>query len=646
MSGQVFALLIGVDKYKAGNIWNLNVAVDDARSIERWLTNDLQVPRDHICTLIDSQATKRNIEERFLSHFVNNPAIEPGDALIFYYAGHGSSIRAPPGWFDRGHGDVSVLCTYDYDTKLSNGKTNAGISDRSMHAMLRDLAQVKGDNITLILDTCFCLPPTDTNDPKERRYTRYTPTRKATREDLLAGLWPSVSPQKSEPLANRGFTGLSFNTHVALAASAAGWPATERKDGGNFTRALLALKDTRSLHKLTYADLPSELASFMGDHQHAACAGANVDRILFDGIPFGSDDRFVPASARDGGHVQVAAGEMHGVAVGTEFALHAHNRRGSLNGSIGSYVATQVYPTWCLARPKTPAKHAGHHHIPREGWARITRWNNSTSLRVHVRGSLSSFFRRASLNKKVHGAEGVGIVREDTADDADLSVRLRQKAVIAEHRDPLIPANGQKKTRVSMPIGETGTDTKAIESTARLHTHLYRKHPAKLFATKVSICLCRVDLYAWTRAGGDLLVEGGARFAHSNSGNKHTANGPAAGDDHGAREKAPSASGGHIYVVALSSYPDTDLWSYLACTDAGWYSISLVHHAGPSSCPLPPHKKHSRLLIGPCSIEFAVFSFRGRDGTDYDSGFLKLFVSATHILMIILERGSLTAVAA
>ncbi|PIL35876.1 hypothetical protein GSI_01536 [Ganoderma sinense ZZ0214-1] len=501
MAGQVFAILIGVDKYQAGNIWNLNAAVDDARSFERWLTNDLQVPRDHICTLLDSQATKRNIEQRFLSHFVNNPAIEPGDALIFYYAGHGSSIRAPPGWFDRGHGDVSVLCTYDYDTKLANGKTNAGISDRSMHAMLRDLAQVKGDNITLILDTCFCLPSTNGTDPKERRYTRYTPTRKATREDLLAGLWHSAS-QKTEPAPNRGFTGASHTSHVVLAASSAWWPATERKDGGNFTRALLALKDARSLHKLTYADLPHELAHFMSDHQHAACAGANADRILFDGVPFASDGRFVAASARDGGHtVHVAAGEMHGVAVGTEFALHAHNRRGSLNGSIGSVVATQVFPTWCLARPKAPVKHAPH-HVPRDGWARVTRWSNNRGpapFRVNVKGSLSSFLRHARIGKKALQTQDIGIVQDSSADDADLSVRLRRKALAAEHRDSVLATDDvkAKEARVSISSEETCTGVEEIESVARFHMRLYRKRPAQSLAgsdNKVSTELCRFDL--------------------------------------------------------------------------------------------------------------------------------------------------------
>ncbi|TFK89096.1 hypothetical protein K466DRAFT_519659 [Polyporus arcularius HHB13444] len=484
MAGQVFALIVGIDKYQAGNIWNLDAAVDDARSIERWLTSDLQVPRDHICTLLDAQATKRNIEERFVSHLLNNSAIEPGDAIIVYFAGHGSSIRAPPGWFDRGRGDVSVLCTYDYDTKLPKGQTNAGISDRSLHAMLQDLARAKGDNITLILDTCFSLPTTSNDDPKERRFTRFTPTRKATSEDLLAGLWSTATPHKAEPVASRGFTGVSSDSHVVLAACSSGWAATERKDGGNFTRALLALKDARPLHKFTYADLPAELAPYMGDHQYAACAGMNVDRLLFDGVPFVPDTRYISVSTHDHEHVQVDAGEMQGITVGTEFAIYPHNRRGSLNSSTGIYVATLVFATWCLAKPKSSGK-----QMVREGWARVTRWNNQTPFRVDVKYSLFSFFRRNRLAAKIPSnavdlaeKNGVGVLRAKSAKSADLSVKVKSKELLVERRDALIPANCQSILHI--PSAETRTDLKAIEAAARFNMHLYRKQPSRPFAGK------------------------------------------------------------------------------------------------------------------------------------------------------------------
>ncbi|KAI0744208.1 hypothetical protein C8Q80DRAFT_1220872 [Daedaleopsis nitida] len=563
MAGQVFALLIGIDKYQSGNIWNLNAAVDDARSIERWLLDDLQVPREHICTLIDAQATKRTIEERFMSHFVNNPAIEAGDALILYFAGHGSSIRAPPGWFERARGDVPVLCTYDYDTKLAKGPTCAGISDRSLHAMLDDLARAKGDNITLILDTCFSLAPTSDDDPKERRYTRFTPTRKATSEDLIAALWRSAVLHKVEPIANRGFTGITSSSHVVLAACSSGWAATERKDGGNFTRALLSLKDVRPLHKFTYADLPAELAPYMGDHQHPACAGANVDRVLFDGVPFPVDTRYIPVAVHDKEHVRVDAGAMQGISVGTEFSVHSHNRSGSMNGQVGACVATLVFPTWCLARPKSPGK-----PLLRDGWARVTRWNNQTP-----------FAKISSTEAELAEKHGVEVIRA-SANIADVSVKTSSRELRLERADPgpLMAANGRKTLRI--PSADTRTDLKTIETAARFHMHLHRKHPARPFSGKVSM-----DSEFFRRA----QIVGGAQGTHA------------------------------IYADVLHNASDVDIWPCLAYMDAGGYSISVVYHADPAA-PGPPLRGHSHMVNGSGSTQSEALSFELMDSADDRAG--------------------------
>ena len=613
MAGQVFALLIGIDKYQSGNIWNLNAAVDDAESVERWLTNDLQVPRGHICTLLDSQATKRNIEERFMSHLVNNSAIEPGDAIIVYFAGHGSSIRAPPGWFDRGRSDVSVLCTYDYDTKPPKGPTVAGISDRSLHAMLQELARVKGDNITLILDTCFCLPPSHDDDSKERRYTRFTPTRKATSEDLLAGLWHGAVSQKAGPVGNRGFTGISCSSHVVLAACSSGSTATERKDGGNFTRALLTLKDARPLHKLTYADLPSELAPYMGDHQHPACAGAHVDRILFDGVPFAPDNRFIAVTVHDAEHVHVDAGAMQGISVGTEFALHAHNCRGSLNAQLGTYVATLVFPTWCLARPKSPGRQAQL----RAGWARVTRWNNPGPFRVDVKYTLFSFLRRSRLVSKIPAAEdelaeknGASILYAENANSADLSIKLGCKEITLERRDPLVSTNCSRLLRV--PSSDTRTDAKTVEEAARFHMHLYRKNPSGPFSGKVSIEFSRLDPSLWRRTTSNRLVEGRTQLVDETKG------------------------ANSLHAVVLHNDSDVDLWPFLASMDAGRYRISVVYHPDPTASG-PPLRRRSSLVVDSDSVEAEALSL-----ADHGAGFMKLFVSTTYTPMTILEQGLTT----
>ena len=392
MTRQTFALLIGINEYQSADIWNLRSAKKDARRIEQWLLHDLLVPPGHICTLFDSQATKGNIEDRFASHLIQNPAIESGDAIVVYFAGHGSSLRAPSTWLERGHGDVSVLCPYDYDTKISSGRFNAGISDASLDAMLQDLSEAKGDNITVILDTCFSLPSGHI-DPLERRVIRYTPTRKAKPQDLLAGMWQgSTHSRKAPSVGGRGFTGVAPASHTVLAACAAGWAAVERDDGGIFTSAFMALKDSRALHKVTYADLPLELRPYMGDHQEAVCAGANADRILFNGVPFASDNHFVAAAPHDEKHLRIHAGAMHGITVGTELSLHPHNHKGSLNLPLGIFIVTEVFSTWCLAEPDHPGKEA-----QRGGWAQVTRWNTETPFRVDVQPSFLSQIGRAHV---------------------------------------------------------------------------------------------------------------------------------------------------------------------------------------------------------------------------------------------------------
>jgi uncharacterized caspase-like protein len=159
----VFALLVGIDTYKSGSIWNLNSCASDVSAFKRYLTNTLSVPRTHIRTLLDGAATLRHIEDVFVSHLVNNPQIQHGDTLIVYFAGHGSRVSTPAGWSEEGSPNTDVLCTYDFDTVDEKGDGRvAGLSNRSMHALLRELAESKGDNITLVLDCSFS-PPTHQN---------------------------------------------------------------------------------------------------------------------------------------------------------------------------------------------------------------------------------------------------------------------------------------------------------------------------------------------------------------------------------------------------------------------------------------------------------------------------------------------------
>ncbi|KZT10716.1 uncharacterized protein LAESUDRAFT_693011 [Laetiporus sulphureus 93-53] len=611
MATRVFALIIGIDNYKSGNIWNLQSCVDDAKNIKRWLTHDLHVPRDQICLLLNAEATKRKIEETFMSHLVNNPAIEPGDAIFIYFSGHGSRVRAPPHWFENGRGEVEVLCPYDHDTRTVDGRI-AGISDRSLYAMIDVLCTAKGDNITLMLDTCFALPRTP-EGTRERMHVRYTPTNKASPADLISSLWKGASLHAGQKGSSRGFTSTSRSTHVTLAACGSGSSAMESKLGGNFTNALMTLKDRMAIHKLTYTDLIHAVSDIMDDHQHAISLGRHTDRIPFDGVPFLPDAHYVAIDLYDHEKVRVDAGAIHGIMEGTEFSIHQHNRRGSLNPVLATYSAVEIHPTWCLARRKSAAK-----NFAREGWARITRWNNRTPFRVHIRKSLLSIIRRCHLKKqitsnaeKAASQHGMNILRVKSATQADISVKLRRRELVVERHDPMISSNCRHI--IQLPSKRTNSDLRIIHDAARFHLHLHRKNPARPLLGRVTMELYRLDASTWTRTSGNLLVNGKAEIV-----------------DDGKNS---------IYAVVIHNYSDHDLWPYLAYMDASGYGINMVYHPDSAAVSNPPLRRHDHLVIGSDTADSEALTFSLVDGADTGAGFLKLFVSSVPTPMTFIEQG-------
>ncbi|KAJ6625101.1 hypothetical protein B0H10DRAFT_655056 [Mycena sp. CBHHK59/15] len=384
---RVFGLIIGIDKYKAGAVWNLNSCVDDAEKVRCWLRKDLGVPKEQICMLLDGLATKENIEKSFLHHLVHNDDIKRGDAIIIYFAGHGSTVPTPPGWFHTGSiaGTAEVLCSYDFGQRGV-----VGISDRSLHSMLEELSAVKGDNIVVILDTCFA-PLQSPSNIRDRRNTRWTPSHKVSSNDLSAGLWPAARAR--EYPRDVGFCNTSNSAYTLLVACSPGEKAVEGKDGGKFTSAFLETARETPLHCASYMSILGHIRPKIGEGQRPLVAGLDAKRTIFDAVPFVPDQRYIQTdSVQDPKMIRIDLGAVHGVVKGTEFSVHNHNYCGSRNPPIANVSVTHVYPTWSF----------GHisHSVPSGCWAQIRRWNNRENFRFGSKRSLSMLRRpsRASLH--------------------------------------------------------------------------------------------------------------------------------------------------------------------------------------------------------------------------------------------------------
>ena len=100
--------------------------------------------------LLDSQATRAAIIRAIqaLSLDIN---IKKGDPILIYFAGHGSWAYAPleKGWKVGGTGKIEFLIPYDHSSlqPVEDGDRKYGIPDRTLGALLWQLAIEKGDNI-------------------------------------------------------------------------------------------------------------------------------------------------------------------------------------------------------------------------------------------------------------------------------------------------------------------------------------------------------------------------------------------------------------------------------------------------------------------------------------------------------------------
>ncbi|EKM80635.1 hypothetical protein AGABI1DRAFT_55618 [Agaricus bisporus var. burnettii JB137-S8] len=601
MSTRVFAFIVGIDNYKSGHIWNLHSCVDDARRVHSWLVDDLNVPEDQICMLLNSRATKHTIEERFMSHLTNNRSMEKGDAILIYFAGHSSVIPAPEGWFQsRGKDVVEVLCTYDYDTKATCGR-NAGISDRSMRAMLFELSQFKGDNITLILDTCFAPGEVD----EGRGQTRWTPTTRAAPEDLYRCLWYGARGQPYE--VPYGFL-TPQKSHVCLAACGNGSQAVEGKAGGKLTHELLSLRSELSLHRVSYVELLDRLQQRMPQAQQPVCYGFYKDRILFNSIPFGIDTQFLHATLCDEhDRIKVGAGLIHGLVKGSELSLHLHNHRCSKNPILSTVIVEVLHPSWCLARSLDTKV-----SLPRTSWAKVARWNNRGPFRVNLQTTLTSFLRMRKF-KRTFNAEsapaarsGLNIMRVRRAGQADVSLCLGRNAVTVERHDEIIATNHRRVVRLEKRRGE-----EVLTDAARFHLHLYRNNLEAPLRNLVSMELYRLHPENWTTMGGNLLHNGKAIIPYE-----------------------PGA----IFSVSLYNKSNVGIWPYLVYMDPNCYGITILYQPDPMAST-PPLPECGHLEIGSGKPGSEALSFTLSDREHFDSGFLKLFLSPTPIAMAMIEQG-------
>lgn len=126
----------------------LKGAVRDAFAYKNYLSDYLGVPDTQIRMLINQAASRDAILEAFKS-FKEDNRINVGDPIFIVFAGHGTQIEAPPGWETGGRHLIQALVPYDYCS--TRGLEVPCIPDRTIGALLEDIAETKGNNIVSMI---------------------------------------------------------------------------------------------------------------------------------------------------------------------------------------------------------------------------------------------------------------------------------------------------------------------------------------------------------------------------------------------------------------------------------------------------------------------------------------------------------------
>lgn len=138
-------MVCGIDDYESRNFSRLRGAVKDAADVVDLLVTTYHVPRDQILFLTNKVASRSSIISA-LDGLSTDPRIQPGDPIVFYFAGHGSEIDPPEGWECGGPSNrIQVLVPQDYCSDAD--REIPGIPDRTIGFLLDKIAHSKGDNI-------------------------------------------------------------------------------------------------------------------------------------------------------------------------------------------------------------------------------------------------------------------------------------------------------------------------------------------------------------------------------------------------------------------------------------------------------------------------------------------------------------------
>ncbi|KAG7451529.1 uncharacterized protein BT62DRAFT_991060 [Guyanagaster necrorhizus] len=613
-----FALVIGINEYEYGEYENLLAAVADADRFENYLLEDLQTPKKNIISLRNGQATREAIISGFRS-LICNPRITQGmAAIIIYYSGHGAVAPKPDEWTDwqTYDNEIEMLCPTDIGIRDVNDNVVEGIPDRTISELLLELANAKGNNITLILDCCHAAginrgtQPADILNAKSRRIPN--PPKLSANCDTTM-----LSRGSSGVKITSGFSGSLWDSHVLLAACNRRQSAWEVDGQGIFTRALLKIMAKISASELTYRSLMHRLV--MPTFQTPHLEGRHTLRRLFDSWEEPADSSMILCRHEHGKlHLMLHAGLLHGITVGSTFEIFRTDLS-ELQHSLTTATVDKVETFISLLVPQDPAFLTSSKNR-RVWYARLLK---ASGAHFGTYCNDSNFLTQI-LSKDCEPRITVPVIAVRTPDEADLCLRVKDEVVFFDRGnriDLFSPSIGfaSRFPRASQ-VNNIAHIRSIISRFARFTTQLTLQSPLPV-AQFISIEINKLERigHSLTPVGDNLLSdiedEKPIEFVV---------------DPSLPWNRRPS------YAFTIRNVSDIDLYVYLFYFDAtsfeidAWYSSKMSpssnkeEQGSVDTCL----QKGSTLTLGYGNGGMNPFTFTVPDGQDVDVCFFKVFVTA------------------
>jgi pimeloyl-ACP methyl ester carboxylesterase len=438
MSATVYALLVGIDAYRAP-VPTLHGCKNDVRAIQAYLQERARHSQSfqlEALLLEDAQATRQALIAGFRNHLAK---AGPDDVVLFYYSGHGSQEPTPPEFVTlEPDGLDETLVLFD-----SRDPGQFDLADKELTKLIKEVADRAG-HVAVILDCCHSGSGTralDEDGIATRRAPMDQRMRPASSFLFTASELAGADDQPAErALSASGWSGLAQGKHVLLAACRSSETAKETQiDGqprGAFSAALMAA--LRGIGpEATYSDLvkraSAQVRSMVQQQtpQLEALGKAKLETNFLGGAVPARGPYFtlmfdpVQGWVIDGGAVHGV--RMNSVSETTTLAVFGLESQvedwQDLNGALATLEVTQVLPE--LSKVNVKPTGAALEKIT---YRAIVTGQPVPALGVWLTGDAAgvTLAREAMLNARGAGLVSL-FVREATSQD-DATFRLHAEA--------------------------------------------------------------------------------------------------------------------------------------------------------------------------------------------------------------------------